>query len=121
MNRLKQLLGIAIALVSGVSGASEPVANGKAVSLEKAILTGNETIQTDFGILQLNETYLDTESIVMLNEQLALQRAIDVYQWSLPLTTFQMWYRAHNDVYGGKHLDFKLPGNSFRRRLLLSG
>ena len=92
----------------GFSGSSSPALAGssKGIALEDATLTDNETIETDFGTLHLNETYLDTKSIAKLNDQLELQRAIEVYQWSLPLTTFQMWYRAHSEVYGGKDLDF---------------
>jgi hypothetical protein len=100
------LLVLATAITSSPSGASEPTASSKAVALESAELTGNEAISTDFGTLQLNETYLTKESITKLNDQLELQRAIDLYQWSLPLTTFQMWYKAHSEVYGGKDLDF---------------
>lgn len=100
------LFALATAVVSSFSGASEPAGNSTAVPLEAAVLTGNETIHTDFGTLQLNETYLDNDSITKLNDQLALQRAIALYQWSLPLTTFQMWYNAHSEVYGGKDLDF---------------
>lgn len=100
------VFAFATAIASSLSGASEPTTSSKVVPLEAAVLTGNETIQTDFGTLQLNETYLDDASITKLNDQLALQRAIDLYQWSLPLTTFQMWYKAHSEVYGGKDLDF---------------
>ena len=100
------LFVFATGIASNLSGASEPTANSNAVPLEAAVLTGNETISTDFGTLQLNETYLTKEAIAKLNDQLELQRAVDVYQWSLPLTTFQMWYNAHSEVYGGKDLDF---------------
>src|SRR6187200_267454 len=71
--------------------------NGKGVSLLKATLQGNELIKTCFGDIQLTESYLTKESIDKLNDQLDLQRAIEVYQWSLPLTTFQMWYNAHKE------------------------
>ena len=45
-----------------------------------------------------------------------LQRAIEVYQWSLPLITFQMWYNAHSEVYGATSFDF-VEYNSFIERL----
>lgn len=96
----------AAALATSACSTSQLVDNNKPVSIADATLVGNETIQTDFGTLQLNETYLDNESIAKLNEQLALQRAIEVYQWALPLTTFQMWYNAHSEVYGAKDLEF---------------
>lgn len=94
----------------------EKNSDAKALPIEHATLTGNELIQTDFGTLKLNETYLDSGSISILNDQLALQRAIELYQWSLPLTTFQMWYNAHYNVYDGKDLDF-VENNSFNEKV----
>ncbi|GMQ25393.1 DUF1254 domain-containing protein [Algoriphagus sp. oki45] len=76
------------------------------IPLSDAQLVGNEIIETDFGDIQLNETYITKSSIQTLNDQLALQRAIEVYQWSLPITTFGMWYKAHFDVYEADDLDF---------------
>lgn len=77
-----------------------------AVSLTDATLQGDELIKTNFGDIQLNQSYITKESIAKLNDQLSLQRAIEVYQWSLPVTTFQMWYNAHSEVYAGADLDF---------------
>ncbi len=79
---------------------------GQCVPIESATLHGNELIKTEFGDIHLNETYLTKESITKLNEELELERAISIYQWSIPLTTFGMWYNAHHDVYGGTDLDF---------------
>jgi hypothetical protein len=78
----------------------------KEVDLANATLEGNETIKTNFGEIQLTETYLTKASIDSLNDQLELQRAIGVYQWALPVVTFQMWYNAQHDVYGAEDLDF---------------
>lgn len=63
-------------------------------------------IKTNFGHIHLNQSYITKESIAKLNDQLNLQRAIEVYQWSLPVITFQMWYNAHAEVNGGADLDF---------------
>ena len=89
--------------------------NVKGVSLSKATLQGNELIKTCFGDIQLTESYLTKESIDKLNDQLDLQRAIEVYQWSLPLTTFQMWYNAHKEVYGAAPLEF-VQNNTFNEK-----
>src|SRR5450631_97380 len=78
----------------------------KEVDLASATLEGNEIIKTNFGDIQLTETYLTKASIDSLNDQLELQRAIGVYQWALPVVTFQMWYNAQHDVYGAEDLDF---------------
>lgn len=86
--------------------ATKPTPGGNAVSLADATLEGDELIKTNFGDIQLNQSYITKESIAKLNDQLSLQRAIEVYQWSLPVTTFQMWYNAHAEVYSGADLDF---------------
>ena len=86
------------------------------VELANATLEGTELINTDFGDIQINETYLTRESISKLNNQLELQRAIEVYQWSLPLTTFAMWYNAHYEIYEADDLDF-VEYKSFNEKL----
>ncbi len=100
-----------ITIIGVIAACNQPqskdtlVANN-AVSLTDATLQGDELIKTNFGDIQLNQSYITKESIAKLNDQLSLQRAIEVYQWSLPVTTFQMWYNAHSEVYGGADLDF---------------
>ncbi len=82
------------------------IKSGNAVALSAATLQGNELIKTNFGDIQLNQSYITKESIDKLNDQLSLQRAIEVYQWSLPVATFQKWYNEQKDVYGSADLDF---------------
>lgn len=86
------------------------------VTLEKATLQGDELIKTNFGDIELKQTYLTKESIAKLNDQLSLQRAIEVYQWALPVVTFQKWFNAHSEVYGGADLDF-VEYNSFNEKV----
>lgn len=85
---------------------SMAVCGQNTVSLQNATLQGDELIQTNFGDIQLNQTYITKESIANLNDQLSVQRAIEVYQWALPVVTFQKWYNAHSEVYGGADMDF---------------
>lgn len=86
--------------------ATKHATGGNAVALADATLQGDELIKTDFGDIQLNETYITKESIKTLNKQLQLQRAVSIYEWSLPVATFQMWYNASSEVYGANGLDF---------------
>ena len=81
-------------------------ANEKAVSLVDATLQGDELIKTDFGDIQMNQTFITKESIDKLNHQLYLQRAVSIYEWSLPVVSFQKWYNASSEVYGANDLDF---------------
>ena len=92
--------------IAALSSCIQEATTSTGTPLAEAQLVGNETIASNFGTLQLDETYLTPGSIQALNDQLALQRAIEVYQWSLPLTTFGMWYNAHYEVYGAGDLDF---------------
>ncbi len=111
MKQIKFKALLMIAIIGVITSCNQPqskvalVANN-AVSLADATLQGDELIKTNFGDIQLNQSYITKESIAKLNDQLSLQRAIEVYQWSLPVTTFQMWYNAHSEVYGGADLDF---------------
>jgi hypothetical protein len=91
-------------------------AGEKGISLAAATLQGNELIKTNFGDIQLNESYISAGSMDKLNDQLEMQRAIEVYQWSLPVTSFQMWYNAHYAVYGGADMDF-VEYNSFNEKV----
>jgi hypothetical protein len=115
-NKYKALLLLAIVAVffgCNQSTSKEATGEGNAekvsensVSLAEATLEGNELIRTDFGDIQLKETYITKESIEKLNTQLQLQRAVSVYEWALPVVTFQMWYNASSEVYGANDLDF---------------
>ncbi len=86
--------------------ATKPDTSSNAIALADATLQGDELIKTDFGDIQLNETYITQKSIKILNKQLQLQRAVSVYEWALPVATFQMWYNASSEVYGANDLDF---------------
>jgi hypothetical protein len=110
--KLIKLKSLSLITLIGVMAACNPpqtndaaVVNN-AIPLTDATLQGDELIKTNFGDIQLTQSYITKESIAKLNDQLSLQRAIEVYQWSLPVTTFQMWYNAHSEVYGGADLDF---------------
>ena len=81
-------------------------ASSNTIPLATATLTGDELIKTDFGDIQLDQTYITQESIDKLNHQLHLQRAVSIYEWSLPVVTFQKWYNASSEVYGANDLDF---------------
>jgi hypothetical protein len=95
-----------LCFIISIFSCENKTAEDSSKELKDASLVGNETITTDFGTLELKETYLTKESMALLNDQLNLQRAIEVYQWALPLVTFNMWYQAHFDVYGGENMDF---------------
>jgi hypothetical protein len=85
---------------------SNEVKVSNAVALVDATLKGDELIKTDFGDIQMDQTFITKESIDKLNHQLYLQRAVSIYEWSLPVVSFQKWYNASSEVYGANDLDF---------------
>jgi hypothetical protein len=95
-----------LCFIISIFSCENKTAEDSSKELKDASLVGNEIIKTDFGTIELDETYLTLTSIEKLNDQLAMQRAIEVYQWSLPLTTFGMWFNAHYNVYKAIDLDF---------------
>ncbi|MCG2461264.1 DUF1214 domain-containing protein [Flavobacteriaceae bacterium F89] len=90
--------------------------NSKAVALSEATLKGDELIRTDFGDIQMDQTYITQESIDKLNKQLHLQRAVAVYEWALPVVSFQKWYNSYSEVYGANDLDF-VESRSFEEKV----
>jgi hypothetical protein len=77
--KLEALLMITI--IGVITACNQPqskdalIANN-AVSLTDATLEGDELIKTNFGDIQLNQSYITKESIAKLNDQMSLQRAI---------------------------------------------
>jgi hypothetical protein len=103
---MRRFRGLTILLLVILISCKQEIKTDHKILLEDAQLVGNETINTSFGSIQLEESYLTPSSIQALNDQLNLQRAIEVYQWSLSLNTFGMWYSAHYEVYKASDLDF---------------
>jgi hypothetical protein len=119
MKKIKPLflIGIAIAICSCNNPQSkETLTNNNAIPLISANLKGDELIKTDFGDIQMEQTFITQESIDKLNHQLQLQRAVSVYEWSLPLVSFQKWYNASSEVYGANDLDF-VESKSFNEKV----
>ncbi|WP_299781715.1 DUF1214 domain-containing protein [uncultured Formosa sp.] len=112
MKRIKLKAPLLLVIMGVIAACNQPQPKAivqnttETISLTEATLQGDELIKTNFGNIQLKESYLTETSIQNLNNQLNLQRAIEVYQWALPVTTFQMWYNAHSEIYGGAYMDF---------------
>jgi hypothetical protein len=103
------LLGLSTAILSCNQQQTKEIAtdtSSNAIPLATATLKGDELIKTDFGDIQLEQTFITPESIDKLNYQLYLQRAVSIYEWALPVVSFQKWYNASSEVYGAKDLDF---------------
>lgn len=118
-HKIKALLLATVAAVTfscNQPQSNEETTNDHAVALSEATLQGDELIKTNFGDIQLNQSYLTKSSIDKLNNQLSLQRAIEVYQWALPAVSFQKWYNGQNEVYGSADMDF-VESKSFNEKV----
>ena len=105
-NSRLMILATMLLLFHGVNAQKKNYKKEVAVPLSEATLQGDELIKTNFGDIQLDQSFINKESIAKLNDQLTLQRAIEVYQWSLPVAIFQKWYNQQQEVYGSADLDF---------------
>lgn len=70
------------------------------VSLDSAKLTGDEKINTPYGLLELQHNYLSDESSQKLFDAMDLQRASQAYMWSTPLVSFVAFREEQNKHYG---------------------
>ncbi|MER8104851.1 DUF1254 domain-containing protein [Kitasatospora sp. NPDC094016] len=65
-----------------------------------ASLTGDETIETSFGTIRLEQNYPTDESSALLLDQLDLQRACQAYLWFLPLIGAATWRDQAAETFG---------------------
>ncbi|MEU4030520.1 DUF1254 domain-containing protein [Streptomyces anulatus] len=69
-------------------------------SLSDATLTGDETIETQFGTVQLEQNYPTDDSAALLFDQIDAQRAAQAYLWVLPLIGFSTWRDRAAQTFG---------------------
>ncbi|WP_425824922.1 DUF1214 domain-containing protein [Streptomyces fractus] len=74
--------------------------------LHDARLTGDETIETSFGALRLEQTFPTDDTATLLFDQLDAQRAAQAYLWSLPLAGFVTWRERAAQTFGASGFDF---------------
>lgn len=70
------------------------------MDLRDARLTGDETIETTFGTLQLEHTFPADASSALLFDQMDAQRAAQAYLWTLPLSGFATWRERAAKTFG---------------------
>lgn len=83
------------------------MATMQASGLAQASLTGDETIATPYGVVQLEHSYPTDESSALLFDVMDAQRAAQAYLWSLPIVGFATWRNEQARVYeAGQFGDF---------------
>ncbi len=73
--------------------------SSKGVSLEEATLIGDETINSFYGDLELQNNFVTDESSEKLFDALDFQRASQAYIWSTPVVSFYTWMKEQNKNY----------------------
>ncbi|MFE6156674.1 DUF1254 domain-containing protein [Streptomyces sp. NPDC057889] len=84
--------------------------------LRDAGLTGDETIETSFGMLRLEQTFLTDDSSALLFDQLDAQRAAQAYLWSLPLVGFLTWRERAAETFGATRFGDFVVYDSLREK-----
>lgn len=69
------------------------------ISLEDATLIDNEIINTPYGQVELQHSFLTDESAEKLFDALDFQRASQAYIWSTPIVSFYTWIEEQNKNY----------------------
>ncbi|WP_075349147.1 DUF1214 domain-containing protein [Algoriphagus marinus] len=72
---------------------------GSATPLVDARLSGDETIDSYYGTLELEHNFLTDESAEKLFDALDFQRASQAYIWSTPIVSFYTWIEEQNKNY----------------------
>ncbi|MGI9293219.1 MAG: DUF1214 domain-containing protein [Pseudomonadales bacterium] len=93
----------AIVMASSIAVLTSAATNAEQVTLDEATLIGTESILAPGSTISINSDYLTNDSINIINRNLMINRAAEVYQWALPLASFQMWYNAHNQVFNARY------------------
>lgn len=90
-----------LVLVGWLVPASEPSsAEPRAASLADATLAGNETLETPYGTVELQDNYPTDASSKTLFDAMDLQRAAQAYIWSTPLVSITTWRDQQGANYG---------------------
>lgn len=73
-------------------------------NLKDAKLYGDEVINSPYGTIELEHTYMTDESSQKLFDALDFQRACQAYIWSTPLVSFYAFMLEQNKVYEAKEI-----------------
>jgi len=100
-NKMKQI-GLWIAVFSvvatGVFAAAQSHSN--TTDLKNAKLVGDEIINTIYGTIELQHTFMTDESSQKLFDAMDFQRASQAYIWSIPLVGTHTWHKEQDEHYG---------------------
>jgi hypothetical protein len=69
-------------------------------ALKDARLFGDEMIDSPYGAVELQHTFIADESSQRLFDAMDFQRACQAYIWSTPLVSFYAWLEEQTRVYG---------------------
>jgi hypothetical protein len=73
--------------------------NNNSVNLSDAKLVGDESINTPYGVVNMEHNFITDESSQKLFDAMDLQRASQAYIWSTPAVSGLTWYNEHMKDY----------------------
>lgn len=85
-------------------------------TLGDARLSGDETINTPFGTLELEHTFPTDATAELLFDQLDIQRAAQGYLWALPLVGFLTWRERAGKAFGATQFGDFVVYDSLREK-----
>ena len=89
--------------------------------LDKATLTGDETITTPHGEIKLEDNYIVKGSQTLF-DLMDLQRATQAYIWSTPTVSFKQWDLGQDKAFGATELgDFVVYKTLKEKRGIVTG
>ncbi len=110
----------AAALVGAATVSSH--ADARSVTMGEATLSGDETIQTPVGDIELTDSYFDDDASKRLFDEMDYQRGVQAYIWSTPLVSITTWRDNQGEVYGVEGWsDFVVLASLKERRGIVTG
>ena len=99
---MKKLIALSLStiLVHSITVQASDLHKEKALSLTGASLHGDELINTPYGKVELQDTFITDESSELLYDAMDLQRAAQAYIWSHPLVSMTTWRDEQGKAYG---------------------
>ncbi|MTI45460.1 hypothetical protein JM93_01143 [Roseibium hamelinense] len=87
-------LALSLSLLTGVAAMAQDVR-----TLDNATLSGDETIETPIGVIELQDNFVTDASVQALFDEMDYQRAVQSFIWAAPLVGYKQWQIAQNEAF----------------------
>jgi hypothetical protein len=80
----------------------------KPTPIEESNLIGSQSLSSPYGPMAIDNTYPTDATIKLLYKMRDLQRAVELYMWSLPIVQFQAWKEGQEGAFGTQGAEFTI-------------